>query len=247
MALRIHKVTDVGLVRENNEDSIKTFTFSHCGRDIFCLAVADGVGGHQAGDVASKLAVLKLEELLKQEACPEELDKLLYRIIKKINKYVYRQSQLHQNYDGMGTTLTVALIDSKELIIGHVGDSRAYQYSDNVLKCITSDHSLVGELVKNGQLSREEARNHPRRNIILQAIGLEEDVEVDIYTEKFGELDILLLCTDGLSDLVSESEILNIFNGGSDQREILSTLKDMAVSRGAHDNFSIITAHRVGE
>lgn len=247
MALQIHQVTDTGLVRENNEDSIKTFTFVNKGKEIFCLAVADGIGGHQAGDVASKLAVSELEKYLNADNEIEDLEKALVTAINTINNYVFQMSTTNEKYMGMGTTLTVAIIDGNKLIIGHVGDSRAYKYHNNTLKCITSDHSLVGEMVKQGQMSREEARNHPRRNIILQAVGLEENVSVDIYIEEFSNQDILLLCTDGLSDLVSEDEILQIFQTSKNQNETLSTLKDMAVSRGAYDNFSIITAHRVEE
>ena len=243
MALQIHKLTDTGLVRQNNEDSIKTFSFIYQDRTILCLAVADGVGGHQAGDVASSLAVTMLEQRLTNNDPNQALDKLLAEAIVDINNYVYNQSLVNENYGGMGTTLTVALIDGKHLLVGHVGDSRAYRFSKNELKCITSDHSLVGEMVKKGQLSREEARNHPRRNIILQAIGLEETVDVDIYKEHFEELDSLLLCTDGLSDLISEIELLDILKNKESQNEVLSTLKNLAVARGAHDNFSIITAH----
>lgn len=243
MALQIHKLTDTGLVRENNEDSIKTFSFAYQDRSILCLAVADGVGGHQAGDVASSLAVSMLEKKLTNSNSNMPLEQILTEAIVDINSSVYKQSLTNKNYGGMGTTLTVTLIDGKQLLVGHVGDSRAYLVSKNQLKCITSDHSLVGEMVKNGQISREEARKHPRRNIILQAIGLDETVEVDIYKEHFEELDSILLCTDGLSDLVSEIELLDIFNKKECQNEVLTTLRNLAVARGAHDNFSIITAH----
>jgi len=242
--LRTAKMTDTGLVRPNNEDCIGEFQFSYGPVKVNCLAVADGIGGHQAGDIASKLTIEYLQDYLHNLEDNRDLSQVLMDVFSKINQLVFREATRRPDYEGMGTTLTSALIEGKNLWIGHVGDSRAYLYREPSLQCLTEDHSVVGEMVRNGQLTREEARLHPWHNIIQQAIGLDPTVDVAIYKADLLAGDILLLCTDGLTDLLSEEELKTVISKSKVPDLILNELHSIAIERGAYDNYSIIIAYQ---
>lgn len=240
MISKISKRSSKGLVRKRNEDNITNFSFKGAGSVWECFAVADGVGGHNAGDLASSIFVEKIQELLVSNINNFETKDLIKAVIKDINSIIYEKSLEEENYEGMGTTITMALINEDNLHIGHVGDSRAYLFRDNHLEMLTQDHSIVGELVQSGLISKEEAMNHPRRNIILQAVGLEENLRIDYIYEKLMNNDLILLCTDGFSDLVSDVEIKLELN--ENEERAIDVLTKLVVERGAHDNYSVIVA-----
>ncbi|MFP4456189.1 MAG: Stp1/IreP family PP2C-type Ser/Thr phosphatase [Clostridia bacterium] len=240
MISKVYKRSAKGLVRKKNEDSITVFSFESQDRNWHCLAVADGVGGHNAGDLASSIVVENLEEVILSDIDKFEISDLIQGSIKEINQIIYKKSLESDAYQGMGTTVTMALISEGNLYIGHVGDSRAYLLRDNQLSLLTQDHSIVGELVKSGKITKEEAMNHPRKNIILQAVGLENNLKVDFLHKKLIDQDLIILCTDGFSDLVSDQEIEKIFSENED--EAIDILTRLVLDRGARDNYSIIAA-----
>ena len=196
MALRVVEqagLTDVGRQREANED---TFVI-----DEPLFAVADGMGGAQAGEVASKMAKEVLEAGGEDAGTPEER---LIRMIRDANQRIYRHAASEESRRGMGTTATAAILEGRTVTVGHVGDSRAYRIRDGSLEQLTHDHSLVSELVRTGQLTPEAAENHPQRSIITRALGPEADVEVDAHSHAARDGDVYLLCSDGLTGMVPD-------------------------------------------
>lgn len=240
MISKIEKRSAKGLVRQANEDNIAVFKFTNKGVKWYCLAVADGIGGHNAGDLASSIVVKELERIITSDINKSNVSETIKNAIQKINDIIYNKSLKNESYQGMGTTLTMALLNKDNLHIGHVGDSRAYLFRDHKLDMLTQDHSIVGELVKSGKITKEEAMNHPRKNIILQAVGLEGDLIVDYVNKKLLDQDLIILCTDGFSDLISDEEIEETFNKHGDQA--VNILSQLVIDRGARDNYSIITA-----
>ena len=200
MVGRMAVVSDTGRRRRRNEDAYV------CAPPLF--AVADGMGGAQAGEVASGLAAAVLEEGAGDERGEERVASL----IQEANRRVFQRSNEDAATSGMGTTMTVALVDSSggTIAFGHVGDSRAYRVRDGGLEQLTDDHSLVGELVRSGKLSPEEAETHPQRSVITRALGTEPDVDVDTFTVEARPDDLYLLCSDGLTDMVSADEIFSV-------------------------------------
>ena len=185
------QMTDTGRQRRDNEDSM------YVRAPVF--VVADGMGGAQAGEVASRLAVEAFEQGLPDSGSPEE--RLADRV-REANRRIHELSHADHERHGMGTTLTAAYLDDSHLAIAHVGDSRAYLFRDGELQRLTQDHSLVGELVRKGKLTEEQAEEHPQRSIITRALGPEASVEVDTWTYPVKDGDILLLCSDGLTSMV---------------------------------------------
>ncbi len=197
---RASALTDTGRRRPQNED---TFV---CDPPLF--AVADGVGGAQAGEIASRLAAATLEE-----RDPQALgETTLAELLREANERIYRQALDDPTAAGMGTVVTALLVDEAAgtVSIGHVGDSRAYRLRNSELEQITADHSLVGELVRAGRLSTEEAEQHPHRSVITRAVGTEPSVEVDAFTLAAEPGDLYLICSDGLTDIVSDEQIAQI-------------------------------------
>lgn len=236
MAFRTH----VGCVRNHNEDSIR-LTQLDAG---FRLAiVADGMGGHQAGDVASKEAVQIIEQDLRQnklDVSTEEKKEILLKAIGKANQKVYTLALENSQFQGMGTTVIAAIVDAKEVVLGHVGDSRAYMLHKEGLYQLTVDHSYVEFLKKHGQITAEEAETHPQRNMILRAVGTNEEVEVDLVNTPWYENDILLLCSDGLTTMIDENEIGNVLTKATSLEEKADTLLTRALDAGGKDNISLI-------
>ncbi len=221
MVGRMAVVSDTGRRRRRNEDAFV------CAPPLF--AVADGMGGAQAGEVASGLAAAVLEEGAGDERGEERVASL----IQEANRRVFQRSNEDAATSGMGTTMTVALVDSSggTIAFGHVGDSRAYRVRDGSLEQLTDDHSLVGELVRSGKLSPEEAETHPQRSVITRALGTEPDVDVDTFTVEARPDDLYLLCSDGLTDMVSADEIFSILDG-SDDLEVAAPRTDRGGERG---------------
>jgi serine/threonine protein phosphatase PrpC len=246
MQLNIHGETETGMVRDHNEDSILILRGekSPLGVDAL-LVVADGMGGHAAGEVASRMTVdgiiglMSRSDDLPSAEGPEYL-RFLGEIVQQVNNTVFQAGQ-DEDKRGMGTTCTVAVVRGDQLFVSHVGDSRAYLLRAGDLHQITQDHSWVEEQVRQGTLSPEEARNHPNRNIITRAIGLEPKVEIDGYLVALLKKDILLLCSDGLTTMIEDSQIAEILSA-NEPVEACRALIDAANDQGGHDNITVAVA-----
>ena len=222
--------SDTGRKRRRNEDSYVIAP------PLF--AVADGMGGAQAGEIASKLAAVALEETDLGALSGEERVKSL---IQEANRRVYERSNEDPNASGMGTTITVALVEDSGVTIGHVGDSRAYRYREGSIEQITEDHSLVNELMKSGKLSPEEAETHPQRSVITRALGTDPDVDVDSFTLETQTGDVFLLCSDGLTTMVDDDSILGVLEQHHDDLDRATKSLVSAANRGGgEDNITVI-------
>jgi PPM family protein phosphatase len=233
MALEISEhagSTDVGRQRSSNEDSLV------CSPPLF--AVADGMGGAKAGEVASGLAVQVLEEDDAEVAAPIEAH--LVELVREANRRIYELSTDDESRRGMGTTLTAARLHDGEVSLAHVGDSRAYRMREGALEQLTNDHSLVAELERSGQITAEAAVHHPQRSIITRALGPEPDVEVDTYTVTGKEGDVFLLCSDGLTGMISDEEVESILRGAGGLDEAAKALIRAANQSGGRDNITVV-------
>jgi serine/threonine protein phosphatase PrpC len=226
-------VSDTGRRRRHNEDQYV------CVPPLF--AVADGMGGAQAGEVASGLAAAVLNEDAPDGNRDERGEERVARLIQEANRRVFQRSSEDQATSGMGTTMTVALVDGDTIAFGHVGDSRAYRVRGEVLEQLTDDHSLVGELVRSGRLSPEEAESHPQRSVITRALGTEPDVDVDTFTIEAEPGDVYLICSDGLTDMVSPREIqVLLVERLGDLDAAARALVEAANERGGEDNITVV-------
>jgi serine/threonine protein phosphatase PrpC len=222
-------LTDVGRQRQGNEDSYL--------EQEPLFAVADGMGGARAGEVASKVAVDKLGASGPFDGNPEEH---LADATKEANREIYRMAQGDSALAGMGTTLTAALVTGRDVVIGHVGDSRVYRFRDGALERLTHDHSLVEEFVRQGKLTPEEAENHPQRSIITRALGPEPEVDVETYTFAGRDGDVYLLCSDGLTGMVQEERIAGILGESPSLDDAAHRLIDAANENGGKDNITAV-------
>lgn len=234
--------SDIGKVREINEDF--TYVSELYPNGLLFAIVADGMGGHLAGEVASKTAVETVKEELKaiinQDLEIDEISKALESAIKKANEIVYQESLNNDKYKGMGTTIVSAIISPGWVLLAHIGDSRAYIILEDQIKQLTADHSLVNELLKNGQISEEEAFSHPQRNVLTRALGTELDVQIDINTFNWDKGNKLILCSDGLTDHFSTEELFELTNNRENLEEMVDELVALANKAGGADNISII-------
>lgn len=233
-------LTDRGQVRDHNEDSGGVY-YNTSGQLL--AIVADGMGGHQAGDVASEMAVSLIKSEWKQISkltSPEQTEKWLLDVLQSINQAIYEEAKQRQEYRGMGTTVVVAISGEDFITIGHIGDSRCYLANENGFKQVTEDHSLVNELVRTGQITEEDAKDHPRKNIVLKALGTEPTVIADIQSFSFEEGDRLLLCSDGLTDKLTNQELSNFVQSHDDIKVVAQKMIDLANERGGEDNISLV-------
>ncbi len=231
--------TDRGLKRQLNEDNCNVLV-GYSGVPP-CFVIADGMGGHKCGDVASKQAVDSVcSHLLSVNWETEEISQLLNSIIADVNKELYQFSLLDESTQGMGTTLIITVFKNRKLYIGHVGDSRVYLIRGNSIQKMTCDHSFIEELVKNGTITKDEAINHPKRNVITRAVGYEHDLQVDTYEIDVLENDEILVCTDGLTNMLSEEEILDIITKAEEPQAACDTLIQNANNNGGEDNITVI-------
>jgi len=232
MPLRIVEkasVTDVGRQRQSNEDAF--FERSPL------FAVADGMGGARAGEVASRMAV---EELAEMDASGSGAEERLREVARGANRRIYEMAQGDSEHAGMGTTFTAVLVSGREVAVGHVGDSRLYRLRDGEIERLTDDHSLVEELVRQGKLSPEEAEVHPQRSIITRALGPESDVQVDTFTHTARDGDVYLLCSDGLSGMVSDDGMAQILREATALDDAARALVDAANANGGKDNITAV-------
>jgi serine/threonine protein phosphatase PrpC len=221
--------TDTGRQRRDNEDN----AFARA--PVF--VVADGMGGAQAGEVASRIAVEAFEHGLPGDGSPEE--RLATRV-REANHQIYERSRADRGRAGMGTTLTAAYVDDTHVAIAHVGDSRAYLFRDGTLQRLTQDHSLVDELVRRGKLTEEQAAEHPQRSIITRALGPEPDVEVDTWTYPARPGDVILLCSDGLTSMISEERVREILASHDNLDAAADALINGANEAGGRDNITVV-------
>lgn len=229
-------LSDVGNVRKTNEDSVGYFE----GSDIDIYAVADGMGGHNAGEVASELAINNIIEYIKGNHSRSDMEKVLSEAIKAANKKIYDVASENEALKGMGTTITICLIKQSKMVVANVGDSSCYVVdNERKLVKITRDHSLVQQLLDNGTITEEKARNHPNKNIITRALGTNESVEVDLFNVDLNNVIKCILCTDGLTNDVTYSEMFNLIME-NDNDSSCKMLVDLSKSRGGRDNISVI-------
>ena len=235
--MKAFAATDVGKVREVNQDCV----FSSTG-PVGCLPnlfiVADGMGGHKAGDIASRLTVDSVVDKLSKVNSKDYISVITDTII-KVNKEIIDKAAESQDYAGMGTTLVVATVFDNILKVANVGDSRLYVIGEDIIQ-ITRDHSLVEEMVINGQLDRADARVDKRKNIITRAIGGESKVEAEMFSVELKPEDKILMCSDGLSNMVDDAEILEIINREPDIEKAARMLIDAANENGGKDNISVV-------
>lgn len=236
--MKIYGKTDIGLIRENNQDAYAFGCFDN--GDCWAI-VCDGMGGVSGGQVASAICVEKVSEALKRgyrnKMSVSSAKNLLTTAINAANSAVFKQSQENLEFKGMGTTVVAVLVLGNLCVIAHVGDSRAYILNDQI-KQITKDHSFVQLLIDTGKITEEEAKVHPDRNIITRAVGIEHVVDVEIDIVDFNNNDKLLICTDGLNGYVSDADILNVVNeyGDSSTEKLVET----ANNAGGRDNVTVV-------
>lgn len=233
-------LTDRGQIRSHNEDAGGIY-FNKDGEML--AVIADGMGGHQAGDVASQLAAALIQSKWQETAqiqSPEAVESWLKQAIAEINQKIYEQARNNSECHGMGTTIVLAVCTEHFLVIAHIGDSRCYLQNEHGFKQITEDHSLVNELVRVGQISKDDADHHPRKNVLLKALGTEEQVSADVRTIEWEKGDRLLLCSDGLSNKLSDDELKEMLQKSADIEQTGRSLIDLANERGGEDNISLI-------
>ncbi len=232
--------SDIGLVRTCNEDSANIF--NHNGQVL--AIVADGMGGHRAGEIASSMTVDHFEKawhLLEEPVGPAEAEAWLSRQIEATNQLLFAHATENSECEGMGTTVVIALCATEFTIVAHIGDSRCYTYGKNGLQQITEDHSYVNYLVKTGGISKEDAEHHPRKNVLTKALGTKESVSADIKTIFLENGELLLLCTDGLYTKVSDQEIERLLVTSSDDLSVAAGLLiSEAKENGGEDNISVV-------
>lgn len=234
--------SDIGRIRQVNEDSALTGSIND---QLSFAIVADGMGGHQAGDVASQVAVEAFRRILQQHEeisnwTVEDAKRLMRIAIRQANDEIYRLAKHMTQYHNMGTTIVAALFIDSLVVIGHVGDSRAYRINEQQLEQLTEDHSLVNALVQSGQLTAEEAEHHPRKNVLTRAIGTDDDVEIDVRVIEWNKQDLLLLCSDGLSNRVSEEQLHQTIVSSLPLQERADQLIEFALQAGGEDNITLV-------
>lgn len=234
-------ISDPGCTRTQNQDA---YQIEVLGRNTLLCAVCDGMGGAKSGNVASSLAVDVFVQEVKRtwtpDMDPEKLDQMLRNAVKLANFTVYDQAQQFEEFTGMGTTLVATLIHGKSATVVNVGDSRAYSVKSDGVRQLTTDHSLVQMMIRRGELTPEQAKLYPGKNLITRAIGTEPVVECDVFHRRLEGGECLLLCTDGLSNLLDDQEILFEVVHGINKQSSCERLLAIAKNRGAPDNVTCV-------
>ena len=243
--MQIYTRTDIGKVRKLNEDYMYA---SNANDKIKLFIIADGMGGYNAGEVASKIATESAREYIQQnfeksKSSKEEIENLIKDAIIYANNEVYNKSKKNKELSGMGTTIDICLIYNSKLYIGHVGDSRVYRIRKDFIRKITRDDSYVQTLIEDGTITKEQAFNHPRKNMITKAIGCDKIVNPTVYTKTFIKNDIIILTTDGLTNMVKDKEILELVK--TNNENIVDVLVDTANKNGGSDNITVIVIKNI--
>lgn len=248
-AIRIARLSDVGLLREHNEDAVASDL------TIGLLILADGMGGYRAGEIASEIAVLMVAtdvaEAMRDKSVrlrPKSLlqpeSEMLIDAVEKANAAIYQISQEQPKCQGMGTTLVAGIFTNNKFVVGHIGDSRAYCLRDGMLERLTVDHSLVQEQVAAGMLTEEQAKESDNRNLVTRALGIDPDVVLELHEHHVQVGDTYMMCSDGLTDMVSDEEIRIILaEAGSNIERAATNLIRFANEKGGKDNVSVVIAH----
>ncbi len=241
--MKVFAKSDVGKARQNNED----FYYVSSSEDFLKLYIlADGMGGYNGGEIASRLATAAVKSYIESNfnKIPHEREDILALIknaVEYANMIVYEKSKENQELENMGTTLEVCLIYNNKAFIGHIGDSRIYRIRKNIIRKLTVDHSYVQELVNDGTITKEEAIHHPKKNMLMKALGCTPFVEPDITVKGFLKDDIIVICSDGLTNMITEQEIYNtVIQDNSNNSEILV---NKANELGGYDNITVITIY----
>ena len=235
--LKTFSITDVGKERKLNQDYVFTSEIP-VGKLANLFIVADGMGGHNAGDYAAKYSIETIVEEI-EKSKDTSVVKILEKAIQSANRHIRKKSQESEGLNGMGTTVVAATIHGDEMCVANVGDSRLYVINQEI-KQITEDHSLVEEMVRIGGIRREQARSHPKKNIITRAIGAEDELEIDFFQVKLKKGDFVLLCSDGLTNMIEDEEIRMILQGQRDIVEKAEALVATANNNGGKDNIAVI-------
>lgn len=236
-------LTDTGNVRKQNQDY---YDIVRLGPDQLLMVVCDGMGGAKSGNVASRLAVEvfvgEIKRTVREGMGPREIGMIMRDAVSLANETVFEQSQMSADFEGMGTTLVAAFLLPACVVIANVGDSRAYLMDGKGIRFMTVDHSLVELMVRRGELTREQAKNYPGKNVITRAVGTDVSVSCDIYRMEVKPGNALVLCSDGLSNLMADQEILFEVNHGVQKEQCCQRLLEIAKTRGAPDNVTVIVA-----
>lgn len=238
-------LTDPGKVREHNEDSV-IIVKNH--NNEYLLAVADGMGGHKDGEIASSLAISHIGKSFRELGklgTKEEAILWIKNIVSEANVLIYKYTESNPDSAGMGTTLVLAVLTAEYLLFGNIGDSSGYVFKNNAVHKVTTDHTLVNLLVKSGELTEEEAKEHPRRNVLMKALGAANTVEMDIVDIET-DVDGIFLCSDGLTNMLDNEQISNVLNETLTIEQRLNKLIIKANNRGGTDNISVAFLERVG-
>ncbi len=243
--IRMGAFTDKGKMREINEDNYFICGFDNeYENETGYIIIADGMGGHNAGEVASQIAIDEIRQYISQRyhqaISDEEIQNMMHESFVKANTVIFNSSNENEQCTGMGTTAILCVIKSHKLYIAHVGDSRVYIIRNKKINQITIDHSIVEELVNSGTITREEAENHPQKNVITRALGAEEQTEIDVDFHSLEDKDILLLCTDGLTNMLTNEEILSEFSKDENLQLTIEKLVKLANDKGGLDNITAI-------
>ncbi len=239
--MKVFAKSDIGKARDMNEDF---FYISSDTEPLKLYILADGMGGYQGGEIASKLATLSVKSYIESNFSKidytnkEEILKLIQSSIEYANMVVYEKAKENEELTNMGTTLEVCIIYNNKAFIGHIGDSRIYRIRKDIMRKITQDHSYVQKLVKDGTITKEEAINHPKKNMLIKALGCTPYVEPDVMVKGFLKDDIIVICSDGLTNMLSEEEIYTIVTKDIDKSS--DELINKANERGGHDNITVI-------
>ena len=239
-------LTDPGKVRDHNEDSVAIVKNVN---DEILMAVADGMGGHRGGEIASSIAINIIARRFSE--IPEIGDKesaisWIQNIVGEANKAIYKYTAEHPESEGMGTTVVLAILAKDFLLFGNIGDSSGYVIKNKKLHKITTDHTLVNLLVKSGELTLEEAKEHPRKNVLMRALGATQDVEMDVF-DVTDEVEGILLCSDGLTNMLTDEQITKVLNEDHTGEEKLQKLVIKSNNRGGTDNISIAYLNKGGK
>lgn len=247
--IRLYGQTDIGIHRDHNEDTIG------CNEDLALMVLADGMGGHRCGEIASAIAVNTVIEHIKKESKKvtinsnskeygsDEYKSIIHEAIKLANRNIYDSAQTNKQYEGMGTTIVTALFYNNTITVAHVGDSRLYRFRNNKLKQITKDHSYVQELIDCGVYTSEQAKTSEHKNLITRAVGIERNIKIELKEYRVEVGDIYFICSDGVSDLVDDEHIKSILiEHSNDLKAATSTIINTANNMGGKDNISVYIA-----
>lgn len=239
--MRAWGMTEPGMIRTQNQDA---YSIVKLNREQLLVIVCDGMGGARSGNIASSMAVEvfvgEVQRTARNNMKPEKVDAMLCSALELANKAVYEQSQISEEYKGMGTTLVAAFFQKDRVTVANVGDSRAYLFNHEGVDAITTDHSLVEMMVQKGELTRETAKSFPGKNLITRAVGTENNVECDLYHVQLHKGDNVLLCSDGLSNQLSDQELLFEVIHGTNKSDCCQRLMNIANYRGAPDNVTVV-------